>query len=230
MAQIFLSHTKKDKKFCDLLGTRIFARNEEIKYFRSEFEEIKEPGWKTIKDEINKSCTLFFLVGEELVKGMGKTERENLQDTDWRYTQNWIAYEIGVACQKGIDVWAICDEKVEINFPMPYVNNYLIFLPKYKEDAVKYIYRVVNEYVKGQCFPIEKVYQDSRIEKIKCIYCKMEFNFHKYFLDLREHLIDSSPGQPKEIICPQCLEKISLTREEHIREEHIRDVRQEHLS
>ena len=121
MAQIFLSHTKKDKKICDLLGTRIFARNEGIKYFRSEFEKIEKPEWKTIKDKINKSCALFFLVGEELVKGMGKlvskelikeinkshtssTERKNLQGNDWRYTQNWIAYEIGVACQKGIDV------------------------------------------------------------------------------------------------------------------------------
>ena len=242
MAKIFLSHTKKDEKYCDSLDKKIFARSDQIEGFRSEFEKIEKPEWKTIKDKINKSCALFFLVGKELVKEMGKlvdkelikeinkshtppTERENLQGTDWHYTQNWIAYEIGVACQKGIDVWAICDEKVEINFPMPYVNNYLTIFPEYKEDAIKYIRWVVSEYVNSQCFPIEKVYQDSRIERIKCIHCKMEFNFHKYFLDLREHLINSSLGQPKEIICPQCLEKISLAREEH-----IRDVRQEHLT
>lgn len=232
MAKIFLSHTKKDEKYCDSLDKKIFARSDQIEGFRSEFEKIEKPEWKTIKDKIDESCALFFLVGEELVKGMNKMNksptpppRKNLQDPDWRYTQNWIAYEIGVACQKGIDVWAICDGKVEINFPMPYVNNYLIIFPKYKEDAVKYIRWVAGEYAKGQCFPIEKVYQNSRIERIECIHCYMEFNFHKYFLDLREHLIDSSPEWPKEIICPQCLGKISLTREEH-----IRDVRQEHLT
>lgn len=229
MNQIFLSHTKKDREFCDSLDTRIFARNAEIKGFRSEFEEIEKPEWKTIKDEINKSCALFFLVGKELVKEMGKlggkelikeinkshtssTERKNLQGINWRYTQNWIAYEIGVACQKGIDVWAICDESVEINFPMPYVNNYLIILPEDRENAIKYIRWVVNEYANGQHFPIEKVYQDSKIEKIKCIHCDMEFNFHKYFL-VKEHIIDFSP----EIICPQCLEGISLYRGEHVR-------------
>jgi len=97
MAQIFLSHTKKDKEFCDLLDRRIFARNAQIEGIRSEFEEIGKPEWKTIKDKINKSCALFFLVGKELFKEMGKshtppTERENLQGTDWHYTQNWIAY------------------------------------------------------------------------------------------------------------------------------------------
>lgn len=223
MNQIFLSHTKKDREFCDLLDTRIFARNAEIKGFRSEFEEIEKPEWKMIKDEINKSCALFFLVGPELVKGMSKlgskelikeinkshissSERKKLQGTDWHYTQNWIAYEIGVACQKGIDVWAICDESVEINFPMPYVNNYLIIFPEYKKDAFKYIRWIVGEYAKGQCFPIKKVCQDFRIERMKCIYCKMEFNFHKYFL-VEEHIIDFFP----EIKCPQCLEVITST-------------------
>ncbi len=215
MHQIFLSHTHKDKELCDLLDTRIFARCGQIKGFRSEFEEIEEPGWRTVKDEINKSDALFFLVGKELVKSQtSPTGRKNLQDDDWRYTQNWIAYEIGVACQKGIDVWAICDESVEINFPMPYVNNHLIIFSKGRENAIKYIHWVVKEYINDQHFSVKKVYSDSKIERIKCIHCKMEFNLHKYFLNSTEHLGHFSPEQ---IICPQCLGEISLDRREHIR-------------
>lgn len=219
MHEIFLSHTHKDKELCDLLDIRIFARNPEIKGFRSEFEEIKEPGWQTIKDEINKSDALFFLVGKELIKRQGSpTKRENLQGDDWRYTQNWIAYEIGVACQKGIDVWAICDEGVKINFPMPYVNNYLIILPQDRENAIKYIHEVVSEYISGRPFSIGKAYRvDYRIKRIKCPYCEIEFNFHRYFLPLQalvEHILSQ---ESREIICPQCLKDQSLYGVEHVR-------------
>ena len=130
MRQVFVSHTKKDEKFCDQFD-RVCARVG-IKAFRSEFETISTPAWKTIKEAINKSIALFFLVGKELVKSQNENEPE------WRYTQNWIAYEMGLACQKGIDVWAICDD-VLINFPMPYINNYLAVSLKH-EPAFKLPY------------------------------------------------------------------------------------------
>lgn len=229
MHRIFLSHTKKDKEFCDWLDTRIFARIAQIKGFRSEFETVKEPGWQTIKDEINKSDALFFLVGKELVKSQSSpTKRENLHGGDWRYTQNWIAYEIGVACQKGIDVWAICDEGVEINFPMPYINNYLVILAQDRKNAVKYIHGVVSEYISGRPFTIGKAYRwDYRIKRTKCPSCAIEFNFHRYSLPLEalvEHILpEEPPEESREIICPQCLKRASLYPEEHIhRGEHVR--------
>ena len=63
--QIFISHTKKDEEFCDIFD-RIVARVG-IKAFRSEFEAISAPPWKTIKKAMNKSMVLFFLVGKKLV-------------------------------------------------------------------------------------------------------------------------------------------------------------------
>ena len=62
MKQVFVSHTKRDKEFCDAFD-RVCARVG-IKAFRSEFEEILTPAWKTIKEAINKSVALFFLVGK----------------------------------------------------------------------------------------------------------------------------------------------------------------------
>lgn len=84
------------------------------------------PHWRKIKYEINNSNALFFLVGRQLVK-----MQEN-HDDNWDRTQNWIAFEIGIACQRKIDVWVICDKNIKINFPIPYVSAYI---PKF--DAKK---------------------------------------------------------------------------------------------
>ena len=79
MAQIFLSHTKRDSSFCDTFDT--IASRVGIKVFRSEFEDIKSPPWKTIKDTIAKSNALFLLVGKELVKSQARARAEYSTET-----------------------------------------------------------------------------------------------------------------------------------------------------
>ena len=44
----------------------------------------------------------------------------------WKYTQNWIAYEVGLASLQNIDVWVLCEDTT-INFPVPYFNHYQPF-------------------------------------------------------------------------------------------------------
>ena len=182
MKQVFVSHTKKDEEFCDAFD-RVCARVG-IKAFRSEFEEILAPAWKTIKNAINKSVALFFLVGKNLVNS------QNMGDPEWRYTQNWIAYEIGLACQRGIDVWAICDD-VLINFPMPYINNYLTVSLRH-EPAFKYLRGVLQNYRDGFNYPFPGK------EAVNCPYCKIGFNLH----------VSLGPGE--KIRCPQCLRDIEF--------------------
>ena len=185
---VFVSHTKKDKKFCDEFDS-VCARVG-IKAFRSEYEDITKPAWKTIKEEMNKSVAMFFLVGKELVKS------QDLNDPDWRYTQNWIAYEMGLACQKGIDVWAICDD-VLINFPMPYINNYLNVTLK-DRVAFDYIRYVLAWYKNRGTFPYLFKYSDGTNCGVSCPYedCLLEFNLH----------MQLEPGS--KIRCPQCLHDI----------------------
>jgi len=185
MKQVFVSHTKKDELFCNEFD-RICARVG-IRAFRSEDEKILKPAWKTIKEEMKKSIAMFFLVGEELVQS------QDLNDHEWRYTQNWIAYEMGLACQVGIDVWAICDD-VLINFPIPYINNYLTVSLKHK-PAFDYLRGILQEYKNGQTFSYP--YRDF---EIICPYddCKMEFNFH----------VELEPGG--KIRCPQCLRDMKI--------------------
>ena len=178
--KVFLSHTKLDGKFCDrfdnICATVGLAR------FRSDFAAIKKPSWKTIKQELNNSSALFLLVGHELVK------QQSAPSPDWKFTQNWISYEVGLAHERNIDVWVVCDT-VEINFPVPYFNNYAPFGLE-PGNAMQYMEEVFETYHNGDTFSPVSPYWT------KCGLCGIHFNLHAVL----------TPGQ--EIVCPQCLEKI----------------------
>jgi hypothetical protein len=113
------------------------------------------------------------LVGKELV------ESQESGDPEWRYTQNWISYEIGVASQARKDVWVMCDD-VLINFPISYINNYLITGLE-GGKAFDYVREVLEMYKIGRKFPYP--YTDpSTKEKLGviCPYddCSLGFNLH----------------------------------------------------
>jgi hypothetical protein len=179
--QVFISHTKDDVEFLDMFD-RVVARVG-IKAFRSEFETIEIPQWKTIKKEMENSVAMFLLVGKEL------TAHQTALSPDWKYTQNWIAYEMGLACQKGIDVWVLCDDGVEINFPVPYFNNYALFGIASKGNF-EFIKSILTFYNSGGTFaePIEG-------KHIHCPHkdCGINFNLH------------SQLPEETTIKCPQCL-------------------------
>lgn len=52
VVQVFMSHTKRDRECCDKFDS--VAARVGLRVFRSEFETIKTPAWKTIRDEIKK--------------------------------------------------------------------------------------------------------------------------------------------------------------------------------
>lgn len=187
--QVFVSHTQKDEQFCDIFD-RACARVG-IKAFRSEFEKLELPAWQTIRDAIRKSQSLFLLIlliGKELVQA------QSMHDSSWSHTQNWIAFEIGVACEIGIDVWVICDD-VKINFPVPYLNNYLTKSLR-NRDSFDYFVEILRKYASGMktTFP-----DPNPSHVIECPYkedCKAIYN-----LQVRLRLGDK-------IICPQCLREM----------------------
>lgn len=182
MASIFVSHSKHDASFCDAFD-RIVARVR-LRAFRSELENVAAPAWQTIHKEINSSVALFFLVGKELVK------QQDSPSQSWLHTQSWIAYEIGVACQKGIDVWSICDD-VDINFPMPYVNNYLTVSVRHKE-AFEYLRYILEQYGAGKTYPCSDP-TDPKFARCPYDDCRIEFNLHVIL------------QKGEKIACPQCL-------------------------
>lgn len=188
MVQIFLSHTKRDKDFCDRFED--VSPRTGIKIFRSELEIFETPPWKTIKDAINDSVALFLLIGHELVKSQEDSNHSTVSRQKWKYTQNWISYEIGLACQKGIDVWVQCDSGVLINFPVPYLNNYAIYgVAKDKRD--EFLIEIFEGYKNGKTYPVG--FEDKYVYQCPHEGCGAAFNLHSF---LPEGLT---------IICPSCL-------------------------
>ena len=183
VVQVFVSHTQKDVEFCDIFD-RAIARVG-VKAFRSEFEKIELPAWQTIRDAIRSSCALFLLVGKELVKAQVSGE------PSWSHTQNWIAYETGVACERGLDVWVICDDTI-INFPVPYLNNYLTLSLRHR-NSFDYFVATLRRYATG----LTTTFPDSK-SVTRCPYagCKAIYN-----LNVRL-------GTGGKIVCPQCLQPI----------------------
>lgn len=134
---------------------------------------------------MERSRALFLLVGPELVKSQ---EQGN---PDWKFTQNWIAYEVGLACALGIDVWVLCN-LVNINFPVPYLNNYSI--GGIQTGAKGFERLVFTHYLQGGTFP----FGVSEKKKLFCPYenCGAKFNFH------------NEMDEQSATYCPTCLQKI----------------------
>jgi len=172
--QLFMSHTRLDKDFCDRFD--IVAARVGVKVFRSELEAIERPAWSTIREAIDRSSALFLLVGKELVKAHSMSTLNKKDRVHWQYTQNWISYEVGLACQRRIDVWVICDW-VPINFPVPYFNNYTTWgIELENPDKMHFIRSVFETYGSGGSFPV-----GSRPEKVfVCTSkdCGANFNLH----------------------------------------------------
>jgi len=178
-----MSHTKLDERFCDIFD-RACARVG-IRSFRSEFETIQPPAWKTIRDQMKRSSAMFLLIGKELVEMQHRSSYDTETARSWKYTQNWIAYEIGLACERGIAVWVLCDS-VAVNFPVPYFNHYQPFA-----NDMNWLRQILDHYNKA-------IYLRPPPElKVICPNknCGIEFTFWGY-----HH------PRPFEVPCPQCLE------------------------
>jgi len=184
-----MSHTQLDKEFCNRFDTACARVESGMQAFRSEFERISPPDWKIIRDAMNRSWAMFLLVGKELVKMQEKSACDPETARSWKYTQNWIAFEIGLACQQNIDVWVLCDD-VTINFPVPYFNNYLPF-----RVSVDWLRQILNMYktlghLPSPSKPLPPLFQYVCSNN----QCKMEFFFWGY-----------NRPRPFDVTCPQCL-------------------------
>jgi len=182
MVQVFESHTKLDVATCNKFD--IAAAREGMKVFRSEYESLEPPAWQTIMKEMKRSTALFLLVGPKLVTSQDRAA------ADWKFTQNWIAYEVGLACAIGIDVWVLCDG-VEINFPVPYLNNYSV--GRFEIEKYAFERNVLRNYLENNPYPLGDLNRDISCPNRDC---GAKFNFHT----IRE--------KGKKVRCPTCLRDI----------------------
>ena len=113
--QIFISHSKNDNK--DDKGiVRYFVNmfsDTDVKPVLMEYEELsreEKPNWMWIRDEILRSKALFLILTKNIV--------------DKTHTQNWVAFEIGVASTRSPVIPVFLFQEQNVNFPVPYVSHY----------------------------------------------------------------------------------------------------------
>lgn len=137
------------------------------------------------------------MVGKELVKAQDQSESRKQAREKWKFTQNWIAYEIGLACQQGTDVWVICDS-VLINFPVPYLNNFDIWgIRRDLPGSLSWAKTVFEDYGRGLNYSVNGRFPER---KFICPHCKVVFNFHS---ELPENM---------ETPCPTCLKTMKFQK------------------
>jgi len=110
--QIFVSHSQYDRDIRTSFDT-VFARTG-VKSVCMEFERISQlPAWEPIRNQIKTSETVFLLLGPNVRSSI--------------HTQNWVAFEVGLACAYGKDVWVFEQTDSAIEFLIPYLTDYMIY-------------------------------------------------------------------------------------------------------
>lgn len=110
---IFISHSARDLQLVEWFRRRFDGTGVEPRFMEYlSWRKREKPNWSWIKSEIEKSTALMLILSRNIVN------RE--------HTQNWVAYEIGVAAanNKYVVVFRDSEAKEEVNFPVPYFNEY----------------------------------------------------------------------------------------------------------
>ena len=128
MAKIFISHSQDDPNL-DFFH-RAFSGTE-VKAIWMEFEEIKHPAWRTITKNVKGSSSLFVLLSEIL------------DNEQYEHTQNWISFEVGLACMSGKHVWVFEPFDEDINFVVPYFTHLVKYTPT-DIDHIRIIKKMVE--------------------------------------------------------------------------------------
>lgn len=148
MRKIFLSHSKADGemrdyflKICGLEGVRGIS---------VEFEYFPAPPWEFIKKEMFGSDAFFLLLGRNVID-IGV------------YTQNWISFEVGLACQLQKEIWIFEQLGSPVHFPVPYLNHYVLYDPKVRKhlDYIRAIIATYKQKPRQRKFP-------PAYAKVKC--------------------------------------------------------------
>lgn len=170
MPQIFVSHSQNDKDIRSSFDT-VFARTG-VKSVCMEFENIYPPAWEEIKNQITASETVFLLLGSNIRSSI--------------HTQNWVAFETGLACAIGKEIWVFEQYGSNIEFPIPYLTDYMIYNLENK-NHFEYIRRIIEGY--GKPISILPLGVDHRTKRniptgilMECFYrnCKSKYFLHSH--------------------------------------------------
>lgn len=129
MTSIFISHSQKDVEILNYFNN-IFD-GAPIKAILAEFERYERPPWTAIKNWVNESSAVFLLLGPNLRGSV--------------FTSNWVSFEVGLACQARKPIWVFEHVKDPVDFPVPYLTNYMLYDPA-NRVSFEQIQEIVRSY------------------------------------------------------------------------------------
>ena len=186
MTQIFVSHSQYGKDIRASFDT-VFARTD-VKSVCMEFEQNYPPAWQKIKNEIHASDTIFLLLGPNIRSSI--------------HTQNWIAFEVGLACAFDKEVWVFEQDSSYIEFPIPYLTDYMIYNLE-DPNHFDYVRSTIEGYGKPlYILPFGVDHRTKRgIPKGILVTCKYENCRSNYLLHT----------DVKSFYCPSCRQLIEMS-------------------
>jgi len=162
MAQIFWSHSKRDKDIMAYFDS-IFA-GVEVRGVRVEFERFEPPAAKYIMGQISESEALFVLLGPNIPKTSA--------------TQAWVGFEIGYAAATRrpiIDIWVFePTDYAPVDFPVPFLHHYMPYDMRSKNDRL-YISEIAKTYKRSRLLRAVPV----GYKLVVCAHCKSGYHLHK---------------------------------------------------
>lgn len=121
MAQVFISHSKKDQELIDNVAQMLKNVDEVpivMEYMPKKARD--RPNWSLIRKHVADSEYLMLF----------KTDNALVTD----FTKSWIIYEVGLAAAYEKRLFVFERKGPPIKFPIPYVTDYMIFDPNRVKD------------------------------------------------------------------------------------------------
>lgn len=139
MAQIFISHSAKDRRIIEFINRAFASTKVAAKY--EEIEAILD-GRRTaqqIRGDIGISNAVFILLGENVEK--------------LRHTQQWVLWESGVAGAANKDIWVFeaHEDHGKLSVLIPHLHHHVCF--EYSDPWLAYIRAIVSSYDDSHVLP-----------------------------------------------------------------------------
>lgn len=180
--QIFISHSAKDAKAIKRFLS--YFEDTDVKPVLMEYEKWSrnnKPNWLWIKEQIQQSEAVFVILTRNV--------------TNRKPTQNWVAFEIGVAatCAPPKPV-VVFRAQERISFPVPYLNHYFRYdITRLREYSRRYLNKKPASFesvIVGLLIPMISIFSDMLVteiiknptrvfedKQVNCINCKMTFHY-----------------------------------------------------
>jgi hypothetical protein len=174
--QIFVSHSRYDKDirkdFNEIFGLA------GVQSVCMEFENMQSPEWQEIKNAVHNSEAVFLLLGPNVNRSI--------------HTQNWIAFEVGLACAFNKRIWVFEQVCSNVPFPIPYLTDYMVYnleeishfnygrsiIEAYRQPDTLFVKRNIPKGVLVNCPQCHSTFvMHTDMKAFSCPSCRSEIEF-----------------------------------------------------